>query len=180
MVCVVFTCPSCAADGDRWKPECLSLSLIPLHDTPETTVSGVFRAIKNDPLPGDQIISPGNPRHPFFLQSFFTGTAPTDLQSGDGSASLLPGPWSSEINCWALQSLLFPPALSPAEPILLKLQPMHTTQRATLWDKYFSTLSAYFEWTNKPSSCSLHSTYRPESSEQTPLTETNPPLSEEW
>lgn len=179
MVWAVFTRPSCAAYGERWKPECLSLSLIPLHDTPETTVSGVFRTIKNDPFPGDQIISPGNPRHPFFLQSFVNGTGPTALQSGDGSASSLPGSWSSEINCWARQSLLFPPALSPTEPILLQLQPMHTTQRVTFWDKYFSTLPAYFQWTNKPNSCSLHSTYLPESSEQTPLTDTNPPPSVE-
>lgn len=63
-------------------PKCLSLSLIPLQDSPERTVSEVFRTIKNDPLPGNSIISPEKIKHPFFLQAFVSGTGPIALQEG--------------------------------------------------------------------------------------------------
>lgn len=78
--------------------------------------------------------------------------------------------WDSAAGCYcSLCSSLLP--TSPAAPGPLELQPMyaHNSKRVALWDKYFSTFPVYFQWTNKPNSWCLHSTYLPGSSEQFPV-----------
>ena len=66
-------------------------------------------------------------------------------------------------SCWALlQSLTFPTAHIPSSAWSLRAPARaHNSKRVALWDKYFSAFPTYFQWTNKPNSWCLHSTYLP-------------------
>ena len=81
-----------------------------------------------------------------------------------GWVCLTPG--TLRFSSWAsLQSLTFPTAHTPSSPYPWSLRAparAHNSKRVALRDKYFSTyFPTYFQWTNKPNSWCLHSTYLP-------------------